>query len=157
MSVIGLLVIVFIWYPYWIIKLYYYIFSEDILEFKPNLTPEWKSFLFFLNKLGEPITTTWMNINYIFIFKINVYGYFASYSIIFNIIDKTLFFIKKPNFIIKMILFIFIFIYSFIWLFIAGIFLPIYYTLTVSFDEWITFTFEFIKVKIEDNGSWSVV
>ena len=108
------------------------------MEFKPNLTPKWKSFYFFIIKLGEPVTTIWMKINYIFIFKINVYGYFASYSIIFNVIDKTLFFIKKPNFIIKIILFIFIFICSFIWLFIAGIFLPIYYTLTVSFDEWIT-------------------
>ena len=135
LSVFVLFITVFRWYPYWIIKLYYYIFSKDILKFEPTNSDEWQDYLFLNFNLGGVTDTVQKAIVYLFLTKTNVYSYYASYAIIYHSIGKFFFFLKKPSFISKIVLFFLIFLLSLTWLLLICIFLPIYYILIESFKE----------------------
>jgi hypothetical protein len=128
MHTFKFILIIFVWYPYWITKLFHYIFSKNILEFKLPLkdaNERWSTkYIFLGQKLGvdisgenlQAIKKLWYGL---FINKTNRYACLKSYFVIYCLIDR----------------FLFLSISSFIWIVVAELCsLPICLVL-LSFKE----------------------
>ena len=138
MHVFKFVLIIFIWYPYWIIKLFNYIFSKNILEFKlPFKEPndEWSiKYIFLSQKFDGDLTTKklWYGL---FIGKTNQYACLKPYFVIRCLIDRLLFIRGNLKFIVRLILFLFLVVSSFIWIIVVELCsLPIY-PVVLSFNE----------------------
>jgi hypothetical protein len=126
----------FVWYPYWVIKLYYYLFSKDISELKPDPSPEWQQKILYLNRIESSYTPTLKNnLTIWFLSRINAYTYFMSFHTIYNFLSKFVSLVNRVTLTNRFLLLLTVSLYLVIWITTFYVYLLLYYTWTDSFED----------------------
>ena len=153
------LFLIFIWYPYWIIKLTYYVFLDNINEIKLNMeTTEGQMQFLYLNMvitrdLEEVLKEVLDEINdngklsiskynrmlrfflEVFLLRINGYSYINLYKILYTLLGKLSFLKSKSSFLVRVLTLVLIYIYLFLYILVVDILLLPYHILFALYDD----------------------
>ena len=135
MFAFKLILVIFIWYPYWVTKLFNYMFSKNILEFKLNPSDKWDNKYIFLGWQSHELVTIKQYYYCWFTVKTNAHAHYKPYFIIHCLIDKLLFIKCNSGFVTKFILFLLLLIFSFARILLVELCLLVVHPVSLSFRE----------------------